>query len=196
MHPTLTQTLILHFVAGHLVWAYAVIFVLLFLEGDALLFGIAFLAHQGFLDFSVLIPLVFFGAVLSDMAWYGIGRRLDRAWPWLHMWLERVISRFDRTLSENPERTLILAKFVYGGVCRALIMRSGALRMPLRRFAAASLQGIIVWMAVVGGLGVLASAGFLQLARYLKFAEIGLALALVIFVVINRLTVRRLEASL
>jgi membrane protein DedA with SNARE-associated domain len=196
MHPTVMQTLLLNVIAAHQGWVYAIIFLLLFLEGDALLFGIAFLAHQGFLDFLVLVPLVFFGAVASDLAWYAIGRRLDRTWPWLHRWVGRVAHHFDRHLMERPERTLLLAKFTYGGICRALIVRSGALRMPLERFTAASIQAVIIWMAVIGGLGYATSAGLSQAGHYLRFAEVALVVGMAIFILAERAAARRIKERL
>ena len=130
MQPDLAQTLILHSIASHQILAYVIVFILLFLEGDAILFGIAFLAHRGFLDLGILVPLVFFGAFFSDLVWYAVGRRLDRTWPWLHVRIERVARHFDRHLTENPERTIMIAKFIYGGICRALIMRASTVIDP------------------------------------------------------------------
>jgi len=188
--------LIFAFIAAHRDVAYLFVFLILFFEGDAVLFGVAFLAHMRVLSLTVLVPLVLVGTLASDSAWYLVGRRLERLWPWLHGWLQRVAGPLDDHLRRDPDRTLLLARFTYGGVCRATIIRSGSMPIPYLRFLTATLRAVLIWMILVGGLGYAASFGLSWIHHYLRFAEITFMLALVAFFLLEHGIADRIKAKM
>lgn len=188
--------IIFDIIAAHQDIAYGLVFLFLFFEGDALLFGIAFLAHQGVLSLGVLIPLVFIGALAADSTWYVVGRQLQQLWPWLHSWMERFAGPLDRHLLKSPERTLTLARFTYGGVCRATVMRAGSLGIPYGRFLLATIRAVLIWMIVVGGIGYASSIGLSHAARYLRFAEVAFMVAVVLFLFVEHRVARRVRGRM
>ena len=56
----------------------------------------------------------------------------------------------------------------------------GALKVPMNRFLKADFIASFFWMAVVGGLAYFSALAFDYLRRYLKVAELGLLLGLVV----------------
>lgn len=151
-------------------------------EGDGVLFTLAFLTAEGFFDVWGMLAVVFCSVIFGDTLWYWIGRKYIASFPRVVAWVDRFAKPFDRHLLDRPTRTLLLTKFVYGAH-HAVLIRAGMFKMDFKKFMKSDLLSIVVWIAVIGGLGYFSSFSLAYEKKYLRYAEIALLLALILFFV-------------
>lgn len=149
-------------------------------EGDGALFTLAFLTAEGFFDVCDMLIVVFLSVLFGDTLWYWIGRKYIASFPRIAGWVDRFAKSFDRHLLERPTRTLLLTKFVYGAH-HAVLVRAGMSKMDFRKFIKSDLISIVVWIGVIGSLGYFSSVSLAYEKKYLRYAEISLLIALVLF---------------
>jgi undecaprenyl-diphosphatase len=166
------------------IWGYLIIFVGVLFEGDIFLFSAFFLAREGVFSVLPLIGVGFLGVILGDLSWYWLGIKVDKTNSRLLRWAEKIAAPFDEHLISRTFHTIFISKYTYG-IYHAILLRAGMLRFPLRRFVGYDLISTLVWMAIVGGLGYFSSFYFSLVKQYIKFAEIGLLLGIVLFVFVS-----------
>ncbi|MBI5912852.1 VTT domain-containing protein [Candidatus Azambacteria bacterium] len=140
-----------------------------FFPGESLLFTAGILASQGLLDFYILAPLVFAGAVLGDTVGYAFGRKVGPAIFTSENSLffnKKNIERTRTFYEKYGTKTIILARFV--PIVRTFApIFAGVGQMRYKTFLAYNLIGGALW-----GLGVTGIAYYLgglipDLERYL-----------------------------
>lgn len=165
-------------------------------EGDGMLFTSAFLTAEGFFDISDILIVIFISVLLGDSFWYWVGRKYATRFPRFVNVVNKFAKPFDRHLANNPMRTLLVTKFLYG-VHHAVLIRAGMFKMDYKKFIKGDLIAVPIWIAVVGGLGFFSERTLLPARHYLKFAEISLLFGLIAFFVLeyflHRLSVVELE---
>jgi membrane protein DedA with SNARE-associated domain len=182
MTPFLIHYLILSRPLG-----YFLIFLGLAIEGDIVLLIIAFLTHQGFFDLGDMILVSLSGALVGDVAWLYLGKKLDRLSPFTHKLVARLSGPVDKHLRERPTRSIFISKFTYG-LHRAVLVRLGQNNMSLKDFLQADVPAVLVWLVVVGGLGYLGGGAINFAKHYLRFTELGLMLVVIAFLLISHLS--------
>jgi membrane protein DedA with SNARE-associated domain len=174
-------------------WTYALVGALAFLEAGAFVglvapgeFAVVFgglIAGRGDIELLPLIAAVWIAALAGDLASYGFGRAVGRAWALRHG------SRFgitparlewaERYFAAHGGATILLGRFV--GIVRALApFIAGTSRMPFRRFALVDALGAGLWTSAFSLLGF---ACWQSLDRALQLArrgKLGLAIVLII----------------
>lgn len=177
---------VLEWLAGY---PYLVLFVGMLLAGEVVLLPALYLATTGRLDPMLVIAVALLATMLSDLAWFLLGRwspsgaveRLRRRYT------GRLIDRLQDMFSRNGPRLLFVSKFVYGTRIAAQVI-AGALDMPLRTWFAVNLAGVLVVTLALSGLawGVVGSAqrleelvGYIEVA-FLLFLLLALAAYLLI----------------
>ncbi len=161
--------------------AYAVIFFSLFIEGEAVIFIAFYLVHQGYIDFFDTTFFVLSGVFLNDIFWYYLGSFVNNDnLPFLRR-LSRFISVIDANIDKNPIFTLTLSKFTYG-FYRLTLMRARHVGIPLRKFIKINFPISLTWIILVMGLSYALSESVLHFKKYIKFTEIGLMMAIFIFI--------------
>jgi membrane-associated protein len=176
---------------GYVLVAFGMVF-----EGDGMLFTSAFLTAEGFFDIGDILIVIFISVLLGDSMWYWIGKKYAMRFPRFVNVVNKFAKPFDRQMTRNPTRTLIVTKFLYGAH-HAVLIRSGMLNLGFKKFIKGDLIAIPVWVSVVGGLGFFSERTLLPARQYLKFAEISLLLGLIAFFALeyflHRLSVREME---
>ncbi len=173
---------------------YLVMFAAMFTDAALTVFAAVFLVSVGALS---LLPTVFVllaGIFCEQLGFYWLGTRLsthDR----LSRWADKLAAPFDRHLQARPFHTLLISKFIYG-MHRAMLIRSGMLRLPLGKFTKYALANGVIWLAAVGGLGFLFSESYQEFKRYFAYAELIFLVLVVVYFVTQRLLARRLEKEL
>lgn len=162
---------------------YAIVFFGMIFEGEAILFAAAFLTHQGFFSFTPTTLIVFTGTFLADMLWYWVGKKFKAPTYLLGKWVERLASPLDEHLQKRTKRTIFVSKFTYG-LHHIMLMRSGALNIPLKEYLPDAFLATIPWIIIIGFLGFASSASLFFIRRYLRFVEVGLFIMLLIFIVL------------
>jgi len=165
---------------------YLIVFLGMVAEGEAVLFSVAFLTSQGFFNLAYIFPTVFLGAFLGDFVWYWLGSKIKTPSFFLLRWLEKLAQPFDEHLINYPSRTFFLSKFIYG-IHHGIVLRAGALGVNLKKFAKIDFVSTFIWILLIIGFGYLSSYSFFLVKRYLKFAEIGLLIGLIVYFFFSRL---------
>lgn len=190
------ESFLFHAILGWRPVAYTALFFVLLVEGDLALFTAGYLSHGGYLDLGDTAFVAIAGVLIGDLLWYALGASLGRFFPAANRWVERVTRPVAGRAASQPLGTLLITKFTYG-FHRPFLLRAGALRMPLATFLRADLFASVLWMVVIGALGYVAAASFSHLQRYVRFAEVGLALGMLLFwalsIALTRLTRRELR---
>lgn len=129
-----------------------------FFPGESLLFTAGLLASQGFLDFYILAPLVFIGAVLGDTVGYAFGRKVGPAIfksETSIFFNKKNIERTRAFYEKYGTKTIIFARFV--PIVRTFApIFAGVGQMRYKTFLAYNLIGGALW-----GLGVTGAAYYL-----------------------------------
>lgn len=178
------QSVILPFLALWKPLGYLLVFLGMVFEGDLALFTTGFLTNQGFFDPLDIILTVAGGVLLGDFLWYEFGRRLnDHAPEPIKRWVAKVVGPFDEHIVKRPFHSIFLSKFTYG-LHHVLLMRMGMRGINFREFFKSDLIATPIWILIVGGLGYFSGLSLDLAKRYLKFVELALPIALVIFVLL------------
>jgi membrane protein DedA with SNARE-associated domain len=162
----------------------------MFLEGDIFLFSAFFLAREGVFNLWPLIGFSYFGVLLGDLMWYRLGIKVDKSNSRLLRHAEKIAAPFDEHLISRTFRTIFISKYTYG-IYHAILLRAGMLRFPIRRFVGYDAVSTIAWMSIVGGLGYFSSFYFSMIKNYIKFAEVGLLLGVLLFVFVSYYLARK-----
>lgn len=174
------QSLFLFYLTAWQPLGYIFAFFGMIFEGDGSLFTLAFLTAEGFFDASDMLIVVFLSVIFGDMLWYWVGRKYITSFSRIAKWVDHFAKPFDRHLAERPIRTLLLTKFAYGAH-HAVIIRAGMSQMNFKKFIKSDLLSVIVWIVVIGGLGYFSSISLSYEKKYLRYAEISLFIALILF---------------
>ncbi len=159
---------------------YGGMFIGFMLEANTVLFSSMFLAQEGALSLPILIPIAFFGSLIGSIAFYIVGYASSHA-PNRYTRITDTISKpFDHHLTQRTWSTIFLTKFVYGLNC-AIVVRAGLLRMPFKRFLIIDTVATFFWLIIVGSIGYGSGSFFSITGADLKYAEIALLIALVVF---------------
>lgn len=140
-----------------------------FFPGDSLLFTAGFLASQDFLNFSILLAVVFIAAVTGDSVGYSFGRRVgpkifkrDDSLFFHKDHLERARLFYAR----HGGKTIILARFMPVVRTFAPIL-AGVGAMPYRIFLIYNLLGSLLWAIGITSLGYFLGSVIPNIDRYL-----------------------------
>lgn len=180
-------------------WLYVVLLAVTVVDGffppvpseTVLVAAAAVLASTG--EFWALIPLgliAALGAAIGDNIAFALGRRLGTTrWAWMRR--PRVAAAFAHAESALEQRSAALilgARYIPVGRV-AVNMSAGALRFSWRRFLPLSVVAGVSWSALSLAIGLLAGSWVTE--QPLLSAGIGIAVALVIGLVIDRVAAAR-----
>ncbi|MBC6494899.1 DedA family protein [Microbacterium sp. 4-7] len=180
-------------------WLYAVLLAVTIIDGffppvpseTVLVAAAAVLASSG--EPWALIPLglvAALGATIGDNIAFVLGRRLGTTrWAWMRR--PRIASAFahaERALDQRSAALILGARYIPVGRV-AVNMSAGALRFPWRRFLPLSVVAGLSWSALSLAIGLLAGSWIED--QPLASAGIGIGVALIIGLVIDRVTAAR-----
>lgn len=149
-----------------------------FFPGDSLLFTAGFLASQGVLDISILLPLCFVAAVLGDSVGYAIGyyagprifKREDS-----FFFHKRHMERTQAFYEAHGPKTIVLARFL--PVIRTFApLLAGVGKMKYRTFVFFNIIGGLLWAIGLTWIGWYLGGIIPNLDRYIVFVVIGIIL--------------------
>ncbi len=166
-------------------WLYLIVVFFLLFEGEVVLFLSVYLAHQGYLNIYLLLAVAFTAAFGADCLWYEFGGRIS-ATKRLGRHLAKIARPVDGFLTKHPAKTIFISKFTYG-LNRATLVRVRAAGVTFKKFLKIELVTIICWMSLITGLAIGASNAFAEMKRNMKYAEIGLLIAVLLFMLVSRI---------
>lgn len=178
------QSFFLHYLTVWQPLGYLIVFLVLMVEGDAVVFAAAFLTHRGIFSFWPMIATAYAGVIIGNALWYEAGQHLDRL-PFFQRIAKPVANFLDPHIRKHPVRMLFLTNFTYG-LHRATLLRTGALRIPTRTFLLGIIPPGVVWLAAVFSLGYASSISLAYVEHSVKYVELGLLLAFCGYIVLTR----------
>lgn len=175
----------LHYLSEYQTLGFVIIFLGMMIEGDILLFTVGFLTHRGYFNIGLMLLVVSFGVLIGDNLWYIFGEMVNENSA-SGRFITRVVKPFDEHLKKRTVWTIFISKFAYG-LHRLTLLRAGMLRLPFKKFIEGDISASAVWIVIIGGLGYLSSASFFLIRRYLRYSEVTLFFALILFILISHL---------
>lgn len=151
-------------------YGYLAVFLGTLLEGETLLLAAGFAAHQGMLDWWLVVLVGFAGGTLGDQLAYLLGRWkgvavIDR-FPTVALRATKVLDLLNR----HHVAFILANRFLYGlRIAGPLVM--GANGVPLGRFMLLNMIGAAIWAIAVSGMGYYFGAAMGALLQNLKNAE-------------------------
>jgi membrane protein DedA with SNARE-associated domain len=139
--------------------------------GDAAItvFAAVFLMSIKAIGIAPGLITLYLGIFAEQLFYYWIGRHLSRREK-IAKWSDKVAAPFDRHLRSKTFRTLLFSKFIYG-LHRAVLVRSGMLKLHFKMFAKYTMYISFIWLAIIGGLGLIFDASYGAFKSYFRFAE-------------------------
>ncbi|HSD65197.1 MAG TPA: phosphatidylglycerol lysyltransferase domain-containing protein [Vicinamibacteria bacterium] len=162
-------------------YGYALLFLGVAFEGEAVLLGAALLAHRGFLRLPVVVAVAVAANSAADQAYFQLARLRDR------QWLEKRFGEHPRyrqlidLVGRRGGLLLLASRFAYG-LRIAIPAACGALGMGFATFTLLDLVAGILWAVPMAALGFLAGGALGPLLEGVRRYEVGIALLLVVVV--------------
>lgn len=173
---------------------YLFLFAGMLVAGEVVLLPAIYLAATGRLDLAAVISLAVLATVLSDLAWYGLGRKFPAAA------LERIPGRHSNSVVRGLERLftrkgveiLFLSKFVYGTRTVAQVF-AGVHDMPFRTYIVVNFLGVLALSGALVAIAYSVVGTTRQLGEFVDDLEIAFLVFVVIAVAANYLVSRLLR---
>ncbi|MFH1129625.1 MAG: VTT domain-containing protein [Patescibacteria group bacterium] len=178
------ETLFLHYITLLGGWIYVLIFIGMFVEGDAILFTAFYLASLGDLNVWTLIAVAIIGVIFGDIIWYKLGEHLEKRSGFFRKIAAKITKPLDKRLAIRPISTLCITKFTYG-IHHAVLLRAGATKLPFKKYIITMFCAAVFWTSVIGGLAYFSFVSFDLLKKYIKYGEIGLLFGIILFWIIT-----------
>ncbi len=163
---------IVHFIQAHQLqnYIYFALFCGMFIDAALTVFAAVFLMADKIIGIAPGLLVLLLGIFAEQLGFYWLGMKLSKR-EWLAKWANKVAAPFDRHLLARPFHTLLISKFIYG-LHHGLLIRSGMIRLPFKKFMKDSAYIGVIWLAIIGSLGFIFSASYHQFKNYLRFAEV------------------------
>lgn len=179
-----------------LLQAYPLLFIFfgMLFAGEVVLLPAVFLAVTGRLDLAAVLSVAILATVLSDLAWYGLGRLFPAAA------LERIPGRqsnrvvcgMERLFSRKGAQILFLSKFVYGTRTMVQVL-AGVHDMAFRTYMVVNFLGVIALLSALVAIAYSVVGSTRQLGDFVADLEIAFFLFVVIAVSANFMVSRVLR---
>ncbi len=157
--------------------AYSVLFVGMAVEGEVALLAGIFSAELGYLDLRLVIVTALAGMWIGDIGWYYLGGYIEPFLP--HRKITQMVPFIDRAIVQRPFATLSISKFAYF-LHRFILIRMHQLRITPRQFIRMDAIAGGFWFIIIAALGIGFSASFVLLRHYIRIAEVGLVVIILI----------------
>lgn len=171
-------------------FGYIVILLGTFFGGEAILVLAGFLAHRGYLSFSIVVLFAIAGSVTSDQIYFFLGRKKGLAYIDRHPSWKAKSDRIRKRIRLHQNFVILLFRFVYGirAVTPILLGVSGV--SPFK-FSLLNAVGALTWAIVLTSLGyVFGQAAGLLLNDIKKYEFIIMGLIILAGVMIWMLHLR------
>jgi membrane protein DedA with SNARE-associated domain len=175
--PTLDQIipLLLHF-------SYAILFVLIAIEGPIVTIVAGLLSSMGIFNFFLAYLVIISGDLIGDGGYYALGRFGRKAffdkWGYLVGVNPHQLATMEKKINRNSGKTMLMGKLAHG-IGGIFIVTAGIVKMPFRDFLWYNLLGTIPKSLLLMLVGYYFGKSFVQFSKYLNYTALGtMALAI------------------
>ncbi len=160
-------------------YGYLLLFLGATVEADAFLLAAAFLAHRGYLDLRIVIPVAIAASVLGNQVWFHLARARGRAFFERKVAADPRYARIQGWLANRRSVMLLSSRFLWG--LRAAIPAAyGAVGTDPWYFTRLDATGAVVWGLVVGLAGYIFGGVIGLILHDIQRYEIIVAVALIV----------------
>ena len=155
-----------------------------FFLGETVVIPAAFLAGESILSLHFIFWVALLGTVVADTLCFFAGPHLFRfahRFRWVEARSEKVLGHLQTVYADQPLRTLLISKFVYGTLFLTVIYLSQ--KMTFIRFFLVNLGGTLLWLIAVVAVGYLAGRSIINLTPI--FTDAKYVLLVVILLIIG-----------
>lgn len=133
-------------------FGYIVILLTTFFGGEEILVLAGFLAHRGYLTFSLVVLVAFAGSLTSDQLYFFLGRKKGLAYLEKHPSWKTKSNRIRKLIKQHQNLVILLFRFIYGfrAITPFLLGLSG---VSLFKFSVLNSMGAIMWAITLTSLG-------------------------------------------
>jgi phosphatidylglycerol lysyltransferase len=160
-------------------YGYALVFLGVAVEGEAVLLAAAFLAQRGFFRLPVLIAVAVAANALADQVYYRVARARGRAWLDRRFGRSAGYRRLVRVAGRRGGWLLLASRFAYG-LRIAIPAACGVVGMNVATFTSLDLVGGVLWAVPLAALGFFAGGAVDPLLTGVRRYEEAAALFLVV----------------
>jgi len=178
-------------------WTYAVLFLLVVVEGPIAILLAAAASSAGLMRPGLVFVTGSLGNLTSDWMWYGLGYAGKQ--EWIHKigrWMgirESLLEHLKQKMIAHATQVLFMAKLTISFVIPALIA-AGLLRISWKRWFPYFVLSEALWTGALVLIGYYTTAAMTHVARSFEYAFLGASLIFVIFMIIaGRRMLRRFE---
>lgn len=176
-------------------FVYPIIALAIFFEGEAVIFSTMFLVFEKILNPYITIPLIFVSVILTDFISYQIGKHGPRFLPRLAHYYEKLTEPLDSRLQNASFSTYLISKFTYG-MHRAVLIKSGMIQVPFKKFARITCITSTIWIVVISAVSFASWKSVEIIGHSLRFIEIGLLVGVIVILVGSHLISHFAKAQL
>lgn len=135
-------------------WAYLILIVGTFLEGETILVVGGYLAHEGYLSLPWVLASAFTGSFAGDQLYFFIGRLRGKPFLEQRPKLQSSVARVHRMLERWHTGFILAFRFLYGlRTVSPFVL--GTTKVPTLRFFCLNLTGALLWAVGIGYAGYL-----------------------------------------
>jgi len=187
------ESLLTNFSETHRILSYIIIFFSIFVEGEILLILAGVLSHKGYLDIFDVIVIAFVGAVLHDLFYWSIGKKLAKTHRkkfWL-INLEKIYAFLEKRRF-NSGLYIFISKFAWN-LNRVILVASGYLKLSAKELLRYSIPASFIWAVVFVSAGYVFAFETDILKKDLKTAALFVAGFLVLLILFENYLRKLLE---
>ncbi|MEK7555386.1 MAG: hypothetical protein AAB516_01030 [Patescibacteria group bacterium] len=196
------QSFLMDFSETHRILAYLIIFIGILIEGEIVLVLAGVLSRNGYLDFFDIIFFSFIAAVIHDLIYWGIGRKIaarfgGNAAPkgkFLFFKLEKIIG-FLESLKRGNGLYIFISKFVWN-LNRVVLVASGYMKTPFKKLLSYSVPASLIWSITFVSLGYIFAHKTNILHQDIKTAAIFISVFILVIIVFEDALRRTLKKDI
>lgn len=171
---------------------YLLLFLGMLIGGETFLLPAAYLAAKGTLSFPMIFLFAVLATLVSDTAWYSIGRFVSLpkilSWKIFSKKRDTMLKIFPK-FQNHSEKILFISKFVYGTRTLAQIF-SGTIRMPFIKYSIVNLAGILSYLAAICLMAVFTRKSLANFSE-MSYNEYVVAAIFILLVVVIHICLKR-----
>lgn len=154
-------------------------------EGLLFALTVMFLISVGAVSPLPAVLSVAIGAVMEQWLLYYVGTKLN-GYSKLSVWVNKIAGRLDEHIQKRALHTFLISKFVYG-VHKAILIRSGMLKISLKNFWKASLVSTLFWLLVICAFSYYFSAYLVKFTKYSGWVNALPFLLIILFLLLEKI---------
>ncbi len=187
------ESLLTNFSETHRIISYLIIALAILIEGEVVLILAGILSHKGYLDIFNVILFVFAAAIIHDLIYWSIGKKLSASGKkrFLFINLEKIKEFLEKTKINNGFY-IFISKFAWN-LNRVVLIINGYLKTPVKELLRYSVPASLIWSIVFVSIGYIFALETDFLKKDLKTAAFLLMGFIIIIVVLENLLRKIIE---